>query len=197
MLRTHNPLTSNSRPTSFRNGSSRCFKYRPSPIRRRCANLKLSTRTARHRALTRAARYWNPARRPFDTRKSDAATGLAPMITIILIVARYPYRHSRNCRIIVTHKNQVPFFAPGPVRDGRTELPIGASNPSARAAASGTRSINHAMSVPRAIVLLTEGRCHELAFVFLAYLMTVPTLRTHKPLTSINRATSSRTGSSR
>jgi hypothetical protein len=171
MLRTHNPLTSNSRPTSFRNGSSRCFKYRPSPIRRRCANLKLSTRTARHRALTRAARYWNPARRPFDTRKSDAATGLAPMIH-----PQYPtldcctlpeYRHSRNCRIIVTHKNQVPFLAPGPVRDGRTELPIGASNPSARAAASGTRSINHAMSVPR--VLLTEGRCHELAFVFLAY----------------------------
>jgi hypothetical protein len=83
MLRTHKPLTSNSRPTSFRNGSSRCFRYRPSPTRRRCANLILSTRTARHRALTRAASNENPFRTPFDALLiSDPAPGLAPMISL-------------------------------------------------------------------------------------------------------------------
>jgi hypothetical protein len=99
MLRTHNPLTSNSRRTSFRNGSSRCFKYRPSPIRRRCANLILSTRTARRSALTRAARNWSPFRRPPLTRVSNQPTGLARMTRPRILHIVYSVRRdglSRN-----------------------------------------------------------------------------------------------------
>ena len=50
------------------------------PIRRRCANLKLSTRTARRKALTRATSRVNPFRRPFATRRR--AADLAPMIRL-------------------------------------------------------------------------------------------------------------------
>jgi hypothetical protein len=78
-LRTHNPLTSNSRAMSFRTGSVRCRTYRGSAIRRRCANRKLSTRTARRRALTRATSSENPFRRPLATRRSGSAADLAPM----------------------------------------------------------------------------------------------------------------------
>jgi putative transposase len=53
MLRTHNPLISNSRAMSSCKRPLRCLKYAESPIRRCCADLKLSRRTARCRALTR------------------------------------------------------------------------------------------------------------------------------------------------
>src|SRR5262249_18455371 len=140
MLHTHSPLTSNSRATSFRNGSSRRLKYRPSPIRRRCANLKLSTRTACRRALTRAARNWNPFRRLSDTRENDRAAGLAPILnTQLLIVAGYATRTSAFTQLSYDRHTQksgsvsflsdarnlrLGLLAPGPPRDSRAEFPL-------------------------------------------------------------------------
>ena len=88
-LRTHNPLTSNSRAMSFRNGASSCRTYSGSANRRRCATRNLSARTAVRRAITRATRLESPFRRPLTTPRTQSAAELALMNAITNFDCRY------------------------------------------------------------------------------------------------------------
>jgi hypothetical protein len=88
-LRTHNPLTSNSRAMSFRKGASSCRTYSGSATRKRCATRNLSARTAVRRAITRSTRLESPFRRPLTTPRTRWAADLALMKAITNFDCRY------------------------------------------------------------------------------------------------------------